>query len=233
MSLNIFNKQKKNKTELTDNPYLNAKKQWNFLMGEMISTKQMWQFVGLSALLISLSCVAGLIYIGSQSKYVPYIVEVDKLGETVTVGRADKARPIDDRITKAMLASFVSNFRTVTTDVSLQRKNILDCYAMLSVNDPATQKANEWFGKPDASPFQRAETTIVNVEIKSILKQSDNTWQVDWVETTRTHDGKIAKDPENMRGLFTTYVIAPTDEKQVFNNPVGLYIKDFSWSQAL
>lgn len=230
----IFHSKKKNKTETEENPYLNAKIQWNFILGDLVSSKQMWQFIGLASLLISVGSVGGLIYIGSQSKYVPYIVEVDKLGETVTVGAAEKVKPVDERITKAMLASFVTNARTVTTDVSLQRRYILDCYSMLNSNDSATNKMNEWMnGTKDSSPFNRAKTILVNVEIKSILKQSNNTWQLDWVETTRTHDGALVKEPENMRGLFTIYFIAPTSEEQILRNPVGLYIKDYSWSKAL
>lgn len=219
---------KKNKTGATENPYLNAKRQWNFMMGDMIASRQIWQFVALISLIIALSCVAGIIYIGSQSKFIPYIVEVNKLGESLTAGRADKAFQNDDRITKASLARFISNARTVTTDIAIQRKNILDLYAMLSPKDAATKKMNEWF---KTSPFKKAEKNLVTVEIKSVLKQSDQTWQIDWIETTRTHDGTLEKEPENMRGIFNIYFEEPEDENQIIRNPTGLYIKDFSWSQ--
>ena len=39
------------------------------------------------SLLIAFVAVSGVIYIGSQSKFIPYIVEVNKLGETIVVGR--------------------------------------------------------------------------------------------------------------------------------------------------
>lgn len=219
----------KKKAEAPENPYLNARKQWNFIMGDMISAKRMWQFIGLASLLINLVAVAGLIYIGSQSKFIPYIVEVDKLGESVTVGRADQASPVDDRITKATLANLIVHARTITTDAALQRKYILDLYSKINAKDPAAIKMNEWF---KTSPFKRAESTLVNVEVKSVLKQSDSTWQIDWIETTRTHDGNLAKPAEQMRGLFNIYFEPPEDEAKILANPTGLYVKDFSWAIA-
>lgn len=235
MSLkNIFRGVERNQTEITENPYLNARKQWNFIMGDMVASRQLWQFVGLMGLLIGLGGVAGMIYIGSQSKFVPYLVEVDKLGETVAVGRADIAQPADERIIKAMLASFLTNARTVTADVALQRKYILDVYSMLGAQDPATMKMNEWLnGTPESTPFKRAETVLVSVEVKSVLRQTENSWQIDWVETTRTHDGALAKPPQNMKGLFNVYTVTPTKEEQLLRNPIGLFIKDFSWSSAI
>lgn len=235
MSLkNIFRGVERNQTEITENPYLNARKQWNFIMGDMVASRQLWQFVGLMGLLIGLGGVAGMIYIGSQSKFVPYLVEVDKLGETVAVGRADVAQPADERIIKAMLASFLTNARTVTADVALQRKYILDVYSMLGTQDPATMKMNEWLnGTPESTPFKRAETVLVSVEVKSVLRQTENSWQIDWVETTRTHDGALAQPPRNMKGIFNIYTVPPTKEEQLLRNPIGLFIKDFSWSAAI
>lgn len=220
--------------QMTENPYLNARKQWNFIMGDMVNSRQMWQFAGITGLLIGLAGVGGMIHIGSQSKFVPYIVEVNKLGETIAVAPADKVQATDERITRAMLGNFVVASRTVTTDIALQRRYVLDTYAMLSSKDAATVKMNEYLnGSEESNPFKRAEKVLVNVEIKSVLKQTDTSWQVDWVETVRGHDGKLITPPQNMRGLFNITYAPPTTEEEILRNPIGLYIKDFSWSNEL
>jgi len=39
-----------------------------------------------------------------------------------------------------------------------------------------------------------------------------------------------------MRSLVTIYVVEPTtetSEEQMRNNPLGLYVRDFSWSKQL
>ncbi|WP_242468393.1 VirB8/TrbF family protein [Burkholderia plantarii] len=47
-------------------------------MGGVVSQRQTWQVIGILSLLIALAGVGGVIHIGSQSKFIPYVVEVDK-----------------------------------------------------------------------------------------------------------------------------------------------------------
>ena len=37
----------------------------------------------------------------------------------------------------------------------------------------------------ESSPFKRAENETVSIEIASVIPQTPDTWQVDWIETTR------------------------------------------------
>ena len=69
-------------------------------------------------------------------------------------------------------------------------------YAVLATGDPATAKMNEWLnGTPESNPFKRADTEMVSVEIKSVMPQTDSTWQVDWVETVRDRKGVMKGGP--------------------------------------
>jgi type IV secretory pathway TrbF-like protein len=72
-------------------------------------------------------------------------VQVNKLGEAIAVSRADIAAVADQRVVHASVAAFINDLRMVTPDIALQRRAIFRAYAMLSNNDPATAKANEWF----------------------------------------------------------------------------------------
>lgn len=140
-----------------DNPYLDARRTWNAHEGEILSSRQMWQIIGILSLLIALSAVGGMIYIGQQSKFVPYVIEVDKLGQTMAVSRVDRAAPVDNRVVQATLTSFIADARMVTPDVAVQRAAIYRVYALLAPGDPATAKMNEFMnGSADANPFQRA-----------------------------------------------------------------------------
>lgn len=64
-----------------ENPYLAARRTWNDQSAANIASRQMWQLLGILSLMIALAGVGGMVYIGSQSKFVPYVVEVDKLGQ--------------------------------------------------------------------------------------------------------------------------------------------------------
>ena len=65
-----------------ENPYLNARKKHNEYEGGLIASRHMWQIFGVLGLIIGLAGIGGVIHIGSQSKFIPYVVEVDKLGQT-------------------------------------------------------------------------------------------------------------------------------------------------------
>ncbi len=217
-----------------ENPYLSARRTWNDHMGSIASSRNMWQILTLLSLMIVLAAVGGIIYIGSQSKFVPYVVQVDKLGEAVAVSRADIAAPVDKRVIHATLAEFITNLRTVTPDIALQRRAIFRSVAMISQDDPANVKARDWFGNESATPFERAATQTASIEIISVIPQSEETWQVDWRETLYDRQGQLIEQPFGMRALLNVYVVPPTaktTEKQIRNNPLGIYVRDFSWSR--
>lgn len=219
------------------NPYLNARREWNHHVGGVLSASRTWQVIGIVSLLIALVAVAGMIHLGSQSKFIPYVVEVDTHGQVRAVQPADVATPADPRVIHAAVATFINDARLVTPDVSVQRNAVYQVYAMLSPNDPATAKMNEWFnGHADASPFKRAAKETVSIEIASVIPQSAETWQVDWVETVRDRQGAMKGPPYRMRALITIYLVAPTPattEEQIRKNPLGIFVRDMSWSKQI
>lgn len=219
-----------------ENPYLSARRSWNDHIGAVVSSRQTWQVIGILSLLIALTAVGGVIHIGSQSKFIPYVIEVDKLGQTIAAGPVYEADKADPRVIHASLADWLACARMVTPDVALQRKCVFKAYSMLAPNDPATPKMNEWLnGNADSSPFKRAAKEMVNIEIKTVIPQTPDTWQVEWSETTRDRQGTLKSQPVVWRALITTYTaeVSPqvTDE-QLRNNPLSIYVRDFSWSRV-
>lgn len=220
-----------------DNPYLNAKRTWNGHVAGVMSAIQVWQVVGIISLLISLAAVGGMIYIGSQSKFIPLIFLQDSGGNTISVTRGDRIQEakIDDFRTAA--SQFIENIRMVTADADLQRKAVLQTYAFLNASDPATLKANEYLnGSKEVNPFNRAANETVSIEIRSVLLQSKESWQVDWMETVRSRDGSQKSTPTLMRAIVTIYQNEPTSETtniEVLRNPHFLFIRDFNWSKQI
>lgn len=218
-------------------PYTNSKQIWNTHTGSIIASRGYWQIVGVLCLLITLCAIAGVVYIGSQTKFIPYVVEVDKLGQSMAVAPASKAKKVDQRVVRSNLSQWISSIRMVTPDIALQRKAILGVYAHLCPRDPATLKANEWLNSSeDQTPFNKAKKKTVYVQIDSVIAQTSDTWQVDWTEMERDRHGKMLRKPISMRALIIAYVTPPapaTTEQQIRENPLGLFIKDFNWSEQL
>ncbi|WP_097991036.1 VirB8/TrbF family protein [Methyloterricola oryzae] len=219
----------------TTNPYLAARIQWNAHVGAALSAARTWQIIAISSLAIAFVAVGGAVYVGAQSKFVPYVVEVNELGQVQAVNMADKANEADARVIHASLATWITSARTVTPDVNLQRAAIYKVYAMLSSQDAAYIKMNEWFGRDEAaSPFKRAETETVAIEINSVIPQSETTWRVDWTETSRTRDGALKAVPTRYTSLITVYLVpttSATTEAEIRKNPLGIFVRDFSWSR--
>lgn len=223
--------------DATPNPYLNARRTWNAHTGSVVSSRQMWQIAGLLCLLVTLSAVGGMVYIGSQSKFIPYMVPVDRLAQAGSPVILDRAAPTDARVIHATVAAFLSDARLVTPDIALQRKAVFRLYAHMAPSDPAATKMNEWLnGSPASSPFKRAENETVNTEILSVIAQTPDSWQVDWSETARDRTGAVKSGPIRMRALVTVYVVPPnsnTTEEQIRDNPLQIFVRDFNWSKQL
>lgn len=220
-----------------ENPYLAARRTWNDQSAANIASRQMFQLLGVLAMLVALAGVGGAVYIGSQSKFIPYVVEVDRLGQPQAVGPADRAAPVDQRVVHAAVAEWIASMRLVTPDIALQRKAVFKVYSMLSPNDPATSKTNEWLnGTADSAPFKRAALETASIEITSVIPQTPDTWQVDWVETVRDRQGVKKGAPQRWRALVTVYIVpktADTTDEDMRNNPLGVRVRDFSWSKLL
>jgi type IV secretion system protein VirB5 len=221
----------------SENPYLAARRSWNDHVGAVVASRQMAVLGGILCLLIALAAVGGMTYIGSQSRFVPMVVEVDKLGQHAVARLADDTQPADPRVVRASVAAWVADARLVTPDVALQRKAVFQVYAMLAPNDPATAKMNEWLnGTETSSPFKRAANETVSIEIETVLQQTGETWQVDWIETMRDRQGVLKAAPQRWRALVTVYTISATPEtteEQMRDNPLGIHMRDFTWSKQL
>lgn len=217
-----------------ESPYLAARRAWNDHVGGLAASRRLWQLVALLNSMILLAAVGGLVAASSQSRFVPYVVKVSDLGEPVAVAPADRAQPVDARVVQAQVASFIESARSITADVTLERRNVFRVYAMLQQGDAATVKMSEWFNANP--PLTRAATQTVEVQVTSTIPQTGRTWQVDWVETVRDRSGQPTEPPIRMRALVTVRVSAPTSrtsEQMVRANPLGLYVSDFSWSKVV
>lgn len=218
----------------TTNPYVNARRSWNSHVGSVMEYGTIGFFGGLLCLLIALAAVGGIAYIGSQSKFIPLVYQKDASGNTISMTRADRIpdAKVDDY--RSAVGDFISNIRLVTPDAELQGKAIWHAYAYLAPSDPATLKANEYLNATkEANPYNRAANETVSVDIKSVLQQSQNSWQVDWLETIRARDGSPKGAPYMMRALVTIYQNpdAELKDQQMFWNPHHIFIKDFNWSK--
>ncbi len=233
--LSLFRSGQKEDAVLDGNPYLNARRTMNEATGAIIASRQIWQAVALVSMLITVGAVGGLVHIGLQAKYVPYVVEVDKLGRAVAGRVIDRAGRVDERVVKATLAAFIADARCVSFDRNQQNDAIWRVYSHLQSGEPATTKITSYMTDPATSPTKKAEEYSVGVEISSVLQQTETTWEVNWTELVWDRKG-VQVEQYRMRGLLTIYVSPPTSstrEEEIWRNPLGVYLRDVTWAKMV
>jgi type IV secretion system protein VirB5 len=110
---------------------------------------------------------SGFVWLGNHSRYIPYVVEVDKLGYALTVPQPLTPVALPDvtaRMERYEVAAFISDARGATD-------RFLD----------------EYYHSDNFShnPFEIAEKQTVSVQIDSILQLSPRSYQVRWTEQQR------------------------------------------------
>lgn len=215
---------------IPENPYLAARQEWNERYGSYVRAAAAWRIVGITGMALAVIATSYALYQSTQVKLVPYIIEVDKLGSAVTAGFPQQIEYADARVVRATLAGFVSNFRSVSPDTAVQKQYIDRTYALLRTADPATEKVNAWFRAN--SPFNKARTATVSIEVSNVVALSNQSYQIDWAEIERDRRGKELST-RRFRGVATVVLTPPQDEQTIRLNPIGLYLRDFDWTAQL
>jgi type IV secretion system protein TrbF len=210
----------------TDSPYLSARREWNERYGDYIARARNWRGVAFAARAISGVLAIGVVWQAAQSKVVPYVVEVDKLGDAVPVARADRATATDARVVKAQLAAWIVDVRSVSSDPTAEKSALTLTYALTAAE--ATTFLNDYYRAH--SPFGQSRTVAVSVD--AVLPISSQTYQLQWTEDARDLQGREIGITHWLASIMVAFD-PPSDERGILNNPLGLYITSISWTQRL
>ena len=216
-----------------ETPYQRARQEWDDRMGSALAHAKNWRLATMGSLgLVALS-LAGVVYLGSQPKAVPHIIEVDHLGAATyrgPVGVAASEYAPSDAVLKYHLRRFLEDTRSICSDVSVLRHNWLDAYAL--VTPRGGNMLSAFVQKPENDPFRRVDEERVAVEVIAMVRVSNDTWQVDWRETISDKSGTPEGSPAVWRGMFHVVLIRPKTEEQMSRNPIGLYVDEFHWDKV-
>ncbi len=212
------------------NPYLNAREEWLERYGSYISRAAQWRFFALFCLLITGISITGNVWQAQQSKVVPYLVEVDKLGKVAAVSRADAAMATPRKVIQAEIAAFISDWRTVTVDVDLQRK-MIDRVSFF-VAGAGKGQVREFYEQNNPYAIAKAGK-LVQVEVKGVpLPVSADSYRVEWSETVRNHAG-VVLDIYNYEATVSIQLNPPTTDAVLIKNPGGVYITSLHMAKVL
>ena len=210
--------------------YLAARDEWNERYRDLILAARNWRFLAVTASVVALVAVLGLIVIGAKPRVVPYIVAVDNLGKVVSQGTAVQASVADDRLKRAALWSWVQDWRMVSSDATVEKNAIERVYAQIGNGTPAAIRISEAYR--DESPLKLAQTETVSVNVRALYASSKDSYEVEWTETTFDLKGEQV-GTQNYKGVITISIHPPADEALARVNPLGIYVTNVSWSKVL
>ena len=210
--------------------YLEGRYSFGRLFGDLAQGKRTWQSVAFLALLVNLVLSAGYVYLASQKKVVPYVIELDALGEMRAAGRLT-VREVPEPAIIAAVRRFVHNLRTVPTDTRLLNIRLQD--ARSYVHGRAAKTLVTDLGRDRENlegMLQRGDTRYVT-DITSVLKIPGEgiLYRVSWRELSRIgHEERTTA----YEGHFQIRVESPKNEELMTENPLGIYIMDYSLTQV-
>lgn len=219
--------QRYGQTPEPETPYQKAGQVWDERIGSARVQARNWRWMAFGGLLLSTGLSGGLLWQSMQSRVVPYVVEVDRLGEARAVAPvAADYRPTDPQIAWH-LGRFVSNVRSISLDPVLMRENWLSAY------DFATDRGALFLGEyaRSADPFGQVGTRTVSVQVTSVVRASDRSFQVKWIETAYER-GSLA-GTSRWTAILSVVVRPPSSAEALRKNPLGLYVDAIDWSREL
>ena len=208
-------------------PYQRAAQAWDDRIGSARVQARNWRLMAFGSLVLSSGLAAALVWTTANGSVVPWVVQVDKLGQTQAVAPAEAGyRPTDPQIAWT-LARFVEQVRSIPSDPVVLRQNWLRAYDYTT--DRGAAALNDYARSND--PFARLGEEQVAVDASSVIRASPDSFRVAWVER-RYVDGALA-DTTRWTAILTVTIQTPTDPERLKANPLGVYVHALNWSREL
>jgi type IV secretion system protein VirB5 len=219
--------QRYGQTPEPETPYRQAGQLWDDRIGSARVQAKNWRLMSFGCLTLAATLAGGVIWQSSQSHVTPYVVEVDKTGEVRAVAPAIQNYQPGDAQIAWYLARFLTDVRSLSIDPVLVRQNWLEAY------DFATDKAaiflNDYARIND--PFSAIGSRSVSVQVTSVVRASETSFQVKWGEQLFEH-GSLART-ERWTAILSTVIQTPRNAEVLRRNPLGLYVNGIAWSREL
>lgn len=206
-------------------PYQKAAQVWDERIGSARAQARNWRLMAMGCLALSAGFSAALTWQSTRSSVVPYVVEVDNLGAAQAVVPAlAEYRPTDPQIAWH-LARFVEYVRQVPAGPIVLRQNWLRAYNF--AKDRGAIALNDYASVND--PFASVGDTQVSVEVSSVIRASESSFRVAWIER-RYENGQLAAT-ERWTAILTIVIQPPRDAERLRANPLGVYVHAINWSR--
>ncbi len=210
-----------------ETPYQRAQQAWDDRIGSARVQASNWRLMAFGSLVLSGGLALALAWQSTHGTIVPWVVEVDHLGQTQAVAPATAGfKPSDPQIAY-QLAEFITNVRAIPADAVVVRQNWLKAYDFTT--DRGAQALNGYAQAND--PFAQIGQKQISVDVLSVIRASPDSFRVTWVERGYASGQPVSN--ERWSAILTIVMQPPTDPDRLRKNPLGIYVNAINWSKEL
>ncbi|RWR05008.1 conjugal transfer protein TrbF [Paenirhodobacter populi] len=227
--MNIFKRPSTHygKSPEPETPYQKAAQVWDERIGSARVQARNWRLMAFGSLILSAGFAAALVWQSARGTVVPWVVQVDKLGQAQTIAAAvADYRPTDPQIA-FHLGRFIEQVRAIPADAIIVRQNWLRAYEWTT--DRGAAALNDYARSND--PFTKVGRQQVAVEVSSVIRASNDSFRVAWTER-HYENGQLATT-ERWTAILTIVIQTPRDAERLRANPLGIYVNAISWSREM
>ncbi len=215
------------KTPEPETPYQKAAQVWDERIGSARVQARNWRLMAFGSLILSAGFASALVWQSARGTVVPWVVQVDNLGQAQTVAPAvADYRPTDPQIAWH-LGRFIEQVRSIPADAIIVRQNWLRAYEFTT--DRGAAALNDYARAND--PFTRVGRSQVAVEVSSVIRASPNSFRVAWTE--RHYENGQLSTTERWTAILTIVIQTPRDAERLRANPLGIYVNAINWSREM
>ncbi|UZD69345.1 conjugal transfer protein TrbF [Brucella sp. JSBI001] len=215
------------KTPQPETPYQRAAQVWDERIGSARVQAKNWRYMAFGSLILSAGFASALVWQSARGTVVPWVVQVDRLGQAQAVAPATADyRPTDPQVAWH-LGRFIEQVRSIPADPIIVRQNWLRAYEWTT--DRGAAALNDYARAND--PFTKVGKEQIAVEVSSVIRASPDSFRVAWTER-RYENGQLSTT-ERWTAILTIVIQPPRDAERLRANPLGIYVNAINWSREM
>ncbi|MFG1358997.1 conjugal transfer protein TrbF [Xanthobacter pseudotagetidis] len=215
------------KTPEPETPYQRAAQVWDDRIGSARVQAKNWRYMAFGSLILSAGFAGALVIQSARGTVVPWVVQVDKLGQAQMLAPAvADFRPTDPQIAWH-LGRFIEQVRSIPADPIIVRQNWLRAYEWTT--DRGAGALNDYARTND--PFTKVGKQQIAVDVSSVIRASPDSFRVAWTE--RHFENGQLSGTQRWTAILTIAVQPPRDAERLKANPLGIYVNAINWSREM
>lgn len=216
------------------NPYVQGWREWDERYADLVIGKRNWQIAAGGLLAATIILAAGMVWLSARSRYVPYVVVTDRLGQAMTIPEplTPASMPVvAARMERFEVEAFIRDARSVSSDPAVEQERLGSLHA--HARGAADRFLDDYYHSDDFAhnPFQIARKDTISVRIDSILQLSARSYQVRWTEEARDLNGVTAGPTMQWEAVLQTEINPPATSDAIVSNPLGFYVTNITWTE--